>query len=1084
MLSDLDADPGRSLAWWSAAATLAERAQAKSERIVAQDVDRQLIHFRLDTWTSQPPFHDGQWFARRLAQIGVDESEVPSLLGPQQLMDGDGGQLPRWAARIQDLYGSVINAPETSGNAWPGSQKTDHAGFLALTHRLTRDAQAQVQVAIRAAFERLPLLDADLDSVVTCLSNALEARLLPMLGRTCALELNALSIEGRLAGTTAAERYQSFVTLLADSAHALELLKTYPVLSRQVVTAIDHWTAGTLEWVRHLVDDWPQILDHFGRECAPDELIAVESTEGDLHAGGRAPLILLFRSGFKIVYKPRSLAMETHFQGVVDWVNELGQSPPLRRANVFDRGTYGWMEFIPHRPCNSHAEVGDFYQRQGSLLAILYALGSSDFHRENVIADMSDPVPIDLETLFFPKLRREEDVQGGRRARRALADSVLRVGLLPQRIWGSDEWNGIDLSGLSGDADQRTPFGVPQWEGVGTDKMRVVRKQAHLGPSTNRPFLQENKIEAADYAAAIVAGFEKTYRIVLEHRHSLLLPGGPLARFQHDELRVVLRPTRTYSVLLHESYHPDFMRDAVDRDRLFDLLWATVPNAEYLEPLVQLEQESLHAGDVPRFTTGADSLDLRGSAGERVDQFFLRSGLEEARDRVIGLCEADLRRQAWLIRASLATTATEGMQGWSRKPPEPSIARADQGSVRTRALSLADSIGQRLDELAYEGPADAAWIGLVMAEGNRWSLSPLRMNLYDGLPGVAIFLAYLGAIQGNERYTTLAKKAIELSHSAHAAPLARAPVGSFSGAGGLIYAYTHLAPLLEAPELLVQAEKLAVALEPLAIRDIEHDIIGGNAGCIASLLSLYRCRQTDAILWAAISCGKRLVDTATHYADTVGWNKPAMADRALAGFAHGVAGEAWALLRLAELTGDESFKRTGWAAIAYERTLFSESHQNWPDMRAINNREPCEDRYAYTSSWCHGAPGIGLARLDLRHHFFEPGLDEEIEVACSTTLRTGFGLNHSLCHGDLGNVELLTRASQTSGFEHIGGDADLITEAIVSDIELNGPRCGIPLQAESPGLMTGLAGIGLGLLRIAKPEVVPSVLLLEPPTFQ
>jgi lantibiotic modifying enzyme len=33
----------------------------------------------------------------------------------------------------------------------------------------------------------------------------------------------------------------------------------------------------------------------------------------------------------------------------------------------------------------------------------------------------------------------------------------------------------------------------------------------------------------------------------------------------------------------------------------------------------------------------------------------------------------------------------------------------------------------------------------------------------------------------------------------------------------------------------------------------------------------------------------------------------------------------------------------------------------------------------------------------------------------------------------------------------------------------------------SPGLMTGLAGIGYGLLRLARPERVPSVLVLAPP---
>jgi lantibiotic modifying enzyme len=39
----------------------------------------------------------------------------------------------------------------------------------------------------------------------------------------------------------------------------------------------------------------------------------------------------------------------------------------------------------------------------------------------------------------------------------------------------------------------------------------------------------------------------------------------------------------------------------------------------------------------------------------------------------------------------------------------------------------------------------------------------------------------------------------------------------------------------------------------------------------------------------------------------------------------------------------------------------------------------------------------------------------------------------------------------------------------------------VPLGVETPGLMTGLAGIGYQLLRLAAPDIIPSVLVLEPP---
>jgi lantibiotic modifying enzyme len=51
----------------------------------------------------------------------------------------------------------------------------------------------------------------------------------------------------------------------------------------------------------------------------------------------------------------------------------------------------------------------------------------------------------------------------------------------------------------------------------------------------------------------------------------------------------------------------------------------------------------------------------------------------------------------------------------------------------------------------------------------------------------------------------------------------------------------------------------------------------------------------------------------------------------------------------------------------------------------------------------------------------------------------------------------------------------------LASIEEQGWITGVPQGVETPGLMTGLAGIGYALLRLAAVEQVPSVLLLDPP---
>ena len=94
--------------------------------------------------------------------------------------------------------------------------------------------------------------------------------------------------------------------------------------------------------------------------------------------------------------------------------------------------------------------------------------------------------------------------------------------------------------------------------------------------------------------------------------------------------------------------------------------------------------------------------------------------------------------------------------------------------------------------------------------------------------------------------------------------------------------------------------------------------------------------------------------------------------------------------------------------------------------------------------------------------------------------RFGFGKNHCLCHGDLGNLDILLHAAQRvddSWWSEAG--KRLASETLVGIAE-RGCLCGTQTSLVSPGLMDGLAGIGYGLLRLACPERVPSVLVLAP----
>src|SRR5205085_5313321 len=149
-------------------------------------------------------------------------------------------------------------------------------------------------------------------------------------------------------------------------------------------------------------------------------------------------------------YKPRAMTLDIHFQELLNWLNAQRQQPAFRTLTIIDKQTYGWSEFVTARDCTSREELERFYQRQGGYLALLYALEATDFHFENLIAAGEHPVLIDLEALFHGRdaatgLNTSVDL-----VHNTMGHSVLRIGLLPQRIWGDEVSDGIDLSGIGG----------------------------------------------------------------------------------------------------------------------------------------------------------------------------------------------------------------------------------------------------------------------------------------------------------------------------------------------------------------------------------------------------------------------------------------------------------------------------------------------------------------------------------------------------------------------------------------------------------------------------------------------------------
>lgn len=897
--------------------------------------------------------------------------------------------------------------------------------------------------------------------------------LVVLLSRASVLELHIARLRGTLRGRTPEERFRRFFAELSEPERRAAFLARYPLLAAQASRCMEGAVESSVEFLTRLCADWDAIVDTLSPGDPPGVLVGMHRA-GDKHRNGRSVIVARFSRGLVLVYKPRSLAVDAHFQELLAWVGARGGAR-FRRLELIDRGTHGWMEHVSPAACGSRAEIGRFYRRQGAYLALLYALGGTDVHHENLVAAGEHPVLIDVEALFSSRVSSTVGASSGLEP---VGTSVLATGLLPCEGDGQR----ADLSGLGATEGEPTPHLATSWDRPGTDEMKLVFTRASVPESGHRPRVGSVRVDPSEHVDGLLAGFEETYGLLLSERDALVAEGGPLARFEGDEVRTVLRPTQIYAALIEAGLHPDLLREHGARDRLLQGLDRALDRHPGLAPVVVAERADLEKGDVPILTTKPGSRALWTSDGRRLDAILETPGLELARRRLAGFDAADLSRQAWLIRASLAASAANRARRASMPPPEVQPQRGRTGRSGTTSdclIARACGIGDRLEQLAWPTEAGINWIGLSTGPGGRWSPTPLGLSLYDGLSGVTLFLFHLGARTGQTRFTALAEAALgTLRDAIGHGPPSELGSGAFTGLGGVVYTLAHVGALTGREELLAEAVAVARLIAGLATHDVHLDVLSGSAGCILALLSLYRCISAAPVLDAAIRCGERLVDTATGARRGVGWPCAAGGGAALSGLSHGAAGIALALLELWSVTGRTSFRATALRGLEYERSLYCPDTRNWQDLRTPGPGERPARRFA--TAWCHGAPGVALARLAILPHVSGPEVRGEIKAALGTTLAGGFGRNHSLCHGDLGNIEPLLWASQTLGSDWKPA-FERATRRTIGDIERRGWQCATPSGLESPGLMAGLAGIGYGLLRLAAPAEVPSVLVLAPP---
>lgn len=887
-------------------------------------------------------------------------------------------------------------------------------------------------------------------------------------------------------GKHSSKYYQDFIQDLLEG-KLLIFLQEYPVLARLMATVTNFWIDSTVEFITRLASDLSEIKREFHSQIELGQIIAIKSNLSDSHYNGRSVMAVTFASGLKLVYKPKNINLEQAYFKLLAWLNEQEFFLDFKLLKIVNRSTYGWVEFIDNLSCIDDKEAKRYYQRSGSLLCLSHFLNATDLHRENIIACGEHPVLIDLETLMHPWPNKFEKLENVKKsediAKYQIGHSVIRTGLLPR--WElSLENQEYDISAWGGFGKQKTSFPIPVVHNINTDAMVIAYENEEISKGHNTPLLHNISLEINDYVEDIVDGFRRMYCFLMDKKQELLSPHSPLKLLTNQKVRYIFRSTKIYKLILQTVLDPKFMQDGAAWSIQLDIISRVMflpGNSLILQPLVKAEKEALEKMDIPLFFTSSESKNLKISNSKIFDNFFSAPGKNLVISYLEELNYEDLEQQIYIIKGSLysrITTDNHNSLQICNKFNLDTINALTQQKVVQEVTTLAAGFQKRA---IHSTSGSITWIAPQYSlEIQRFQLAPLSHGMYDGSCGVALFLSALERIIGGSGFCSLALATLHSLHEDFKENIStqiaeEIGIGGSLGCGSIIYVLVHISQFLDLPSLLEDARKIASQITPeLIATDQRMDILSGSASTILGLLALYSQSVDQEILELAIICGNHLLNN--RVVSNSGYRVWATLDgKLLTGFSHGAAGIAYALLRLYKASGETAFLEAAEEAIAYERSVFIPELGNWPDYRQSFPK----DKPVCMCSWCHGATGIGLARLGGLDVLDTPEIRQDIEAAINTTKQQKLTAIDHLCCGNMGRVEFLLTASRKLSRPDLLEDAMQIASQVVARAKQKGHFGYGPILTFHPGFFQGASGIGYQLLRLAYPDQLPSVLLWE-----
>jgi len=289
-----------------------------------------------------------------------------------------------------------------------------------------------------------------------------------------------------------------------------------------------------------------------------------------------------------------------------------------------------------------------------------------------------------------------------------------------------------------------------------------------------------------------------------------------------------------------------------------------------------------------------------------------------------------------------------------------------------------------------------------------------------------------------------------------------------SGAGGLLRLFQYRRDVDEGigPWDLRSSRVVSALSDELLAADSSCDLVSGLAGLAAPVARMHArtpTRESERVLTAI---GGLLLE---RQLDAGGWEL-APGHPALVGLSHGASGIAVGLSEIANALDESIYADAAARAIDFETALYDSVARNWPDLRLGLNRER---RFAMRS-WCHGSVGIALARLRMLELIGFHGAAKEwasdLAEAVESSICAPIDAVDHLCCGNIGRATVISFAGAVTGNSRWQREGRQLGDTVVAAVGDSPEHYQLLLGIDGmtglrlPGLMTGLAGIGMHLL--------------------